>query len=90
MNRRNFLQASLAAPAFAANTDPSPVYRIVTPYTKSGSFGMPGVYPGQVVRVHKDTMRGMEAGPEGAEFVAIGAPGGPGDAVTVQDWWPRD
>jgi len=36
------------------------------------------------------SMRGMEAGPDGAEFVAIGAPGGPGDAVTVQDWWPRD
>jgi hypothetical protein len=43
-----------------------------------------------VIRVHKDTMRGMEAGPEGAEFVAIGAPGGPGDAVNVQDWWPRE
>ena len=46
--------------------------------------------PWDVIRVHKDTMRGMEAGPEGAEFVAIGAPGGPGDAVTVQDWWPHD
>ena len=46
--------------------------------------------PWDVIRVHKDTMRGMEAGPDGAEFVAIGAPGGPGDAVNVQDWWPRD
>ena len=43
--------------------------------------------PWDVIRVHKDTMRGMEAGPEGAEFVAIGAPGGPGDAVNEENWW---
>ncbi|MDQ5822155.1 MAG: hypothetical protein M3540_12010 [Actinomycetota bacterium] len=41
------------------------------------------------VRVHKDTMRGFEGGPEGAEILAIGAPNtGPGDADMVQDWWP--
>jgi mannose-6-phosphate isomerase-like protein (cupin superfamily) len=40
------------------------------------------------VRVHKDTMRGFEGGPEGAEILAIGAPNtGPGDAEVVQDWW---
>jgi mannose-6-phosphate isomerase-like protein (cupin superfamily) len=40
------------------------------------------------VRLHRDTMRGFEAGEEGAEFIAIGAPNtGPGDAETVQDWW---
>jgi quercetin dioxygenase-like cupin family protein len=39
------------------------------------------------VRVHKDTMRSFEAGPEGAEIIVVGAPGGPGDAETVQDWW---
>jgi uncharacterized cupin superfamily protein len=40
------------------------------------------------VRVHKDTMRGFEAGPEGAEILAIGAPNtGPGDADMVNDWW---
>jgi mannose-6-phosphate isomerase-like protein (cupin superfamily) len=43
--------------------------------------------PWDAVRVHKDTMRGFEAGPEGAELIAIGAPGGPGDAQMVQDWW---
>jgi quercetin dioxygenase-like cupin family protein len=43
--------------------------------------------PWDVIRVHKDTMRAMEAGPEGAEFVAIGAPGGPGDAVNEENWW---
>ena len=44
--------------------------------------------PFDAVRVPKDTMRGFEAGPEGAEFIAIGAPNtGPGDAETVQGWW---
>ncbi len=40
------------------------------------------------VRFHKDTMRGVEAGDDGAEFILIGAPNtGPGDAETVQGWW---
>jgi uncharacterized cupin superfamily protein len=44
--------------------------------------------PWDAVRVAKDTMRGFDAGPEGAEFIAVGAPNtGPGDADTVQGWW---
>ena len=44
--------------------------------------------PFDAVRVSKDTMRGFESGPDGAELIAIGAPNtGPGDADTVQDWW---
>jgi len=44
--------------------------------------------PFDALRVHKDTMRSFEAGPEGAEMIAVGAPHtGPGDADTVQDWW---
>ena len=40
------------------------------------------------VRVHRDTVRGFEAGDDGAEFLAIGAPNtGPGDAEMIQDWW---
>ncbi len=40
------------------------------------------------VRVHKDTMRTIEGGDEGAEFLVVGAPNtGPGDAETVQGWW---
>ena len=40
------------------------------------------------LRVHKDTVRSFEAGPEGAEMLAIGAPNtGPGDADVIQDWW---
>lgn len=41
-----------------------------------------------VVRVPKDTARGFEAGPEGVELIAIGAPNtGPGDANVMQEWW---
>jgi mannose-6-phosphate isomerase-like protein (cupin superfamily) len=44
--------------------------------------------PFDALRVHKDTLRSFEAGPEGAEMIAIGAPHtGPGDAEVVQDWW---
>jgi mannose-6-phosphate isomerase-like protein (cupin superfamily) len=43
--------------------------------------------PWDALRVAKETMRGFEAGPEGVEFIAIGAPGGPGDAETTPDWW---
>jgi mannose-6-phosphate isomerase-like protein (cupin superfamily) len=44
--------------------------------------------PWDAVRVHKDTMRTIEGGDEGAEFLVVGAPNtGPGDAETVQGWW---
>ena len=44
--------------------------------------------PWDAVRVHRDTMRTMEAGDEGAEFLIVGAPNtGPGDAEMVQGWW---
>jgi mannose-6-phosphate isomerase-like protein (cupin superfamily) len=43
--------------------------------------------PWHALRVHKDTMRGFEAGPGGAELIVIGAPGGPGDAELEQGWW---
>jgi uncharacterized cupin superfamily protein len=40
------------------------------------------------VRVHKDPMRSIEAGDEGAEFLVVGAPStGPGDADVVRGWW---
>jgi mannose-6-phosphate isomerase-like protein (cupin superfamily) len=41
-----------------------------------------------VVRVESDTMRGLEAGPDGVEILAVGAPStGPGDADMEQGWW---
>ena len=44
--------------------------------------------PLDAVRIHRDTMRNFEGGPEGAEVLAIGAPNtGPGDGPMTQDWW---
>ncbi len=46
------------------------------------------VGPLDAIRVANDTMRNFEAGPEGLELLAIGAPAtGPGDAETVSGWW---
>ena len=45
------------------------------------------LHPWDAVRVSKETWRGLEAGPGGAELIAIGAPGGPGDAEIEQGWW---
>ena len=40
------------------------------------------------LRVPNDTMRGFEAGPDGMEVIAIGAPNtGPGDAEMDYDFW---
>jgi mannose-6-phosphate isomerase-like protein (cupin superfamily) len=40
------------------------------------------------VRVPRETMRGFQAGPEGVEIIAVGAPNtGPGDAEVEQGWW---
>ena len=44
--------------------------------------------PWDAIRVPTTTMRGFEAGPEGMEIIAIGAPNtGPGDAEMTHDWW---
>ena len=44
--------------------------------------------PLDALRVDKDTPRSFEAGPEGAELLAVGAPStGPGDANVLQSWW---
>ena len=44
--------------------------------------------PWDAVRIHKDTMRNFEGGPDGAEIIAFGAPNtGSGDGPMTQDWW---
>lgn len=44
--------------------------------------------PFTAVRIAQDTMRCYEAGPDGAELIAIGAPKtGPGDGDITPDWW---
>ncbi len=54
MDRRNFLQLAAAATAHASTAPGIPAYRIVTPYAPSAHPGMPGPYPGKVVRTHSD------------------------------------
>src|SRR6476469_5927260 len=39
------------------------------------------------IHVKNDTPRGFRAGPEGVVMLAIGAPGGPGDAVNIENFW---
>ena len=45
------------------------------------------VGPYDAIRFDMDTMRGVEAGPEGVEYLAFGAGDDPRDAEMVQDWW---
>jgi uncharacterized protein (DUF362 family) len=54
MQRRQFLQVATAATAAAAVPDRGPAYRVVSPFPRSESPGMPGRYPGKVVRVHSE------------------------------------
>jgi mannose-6-phosphate isomerase-like protein (cupin superfamily) len=39
------------------------------------------------IRFDKDTMRNMEAGPEGIEYIAFGAGDDPLDAEMAPGWW---
>jgi mannose-6-phosphate isomerase-like protein (cupin superfamily) len=40
------------------------------------------------LRIAPDTMRNLEAGPDGIELILFGAPNaGSGDAEVAQDWW---
>jgi mannose-6-phosphate isomerase-like protein (cupin superfamily) len=43
--------------------------------------------PWDAVRIGKGTMRNMEAGPDGAEYLAFGAGDNPQDADMTPDWW---
>jgi mannose-6-phosphate isomerase-like protein (cupin superfamily) len=44
--------------------------------------------PFDAIRIHRETMRNLEGGPNGAEVILFGAPNtGPGDAQLTQGWW---
>jgi uncharacterized protein (DUF362 family) len=53
VDRRLFLQLAAAGPLVGAPVE-NPVYRVVTGYKAAAVPGMPGPYPGQVVRVHAE------------------------------------
>ena len=47
--------------------------------------------PFDALRVPGSTPRGMEAGPDGAEILAVGAPNTDNkDAEMLQDFWPKE
>src|SRR5690349_20367601 len=55
MRRRSFLGLAAASPTLGAATlSGLPEYRIVSTYKPAAQPGMPGRYPGQVVRVHAE------------------------------------
>ena len=44
--------------------------------------------PFDAIRIHRDTMRNLEGGPDGAELIRSGAPNaGPGDVQMSPGWW---
>ena len=44
--------------------------------------------PFDAIRIHRDTMRNLAGGPEGAERILSGAPNaGPGDVQMSPGWW---
>ena len=53
VDRRIFLQVAAAAPLLAVPAD-DPAYRVVSGYKPAAQPGMPGPYPGQVVRVRAE------------------------------------
>ncbi|SPE23739.1 conserved hypothetical protein [Candidatus Sulfopaludibacter sp. SbA3] len=91
MDRRIFLQVAAAAPLLASPVD-EPVYRVVTPYKPAGPLGMPGPYPGQVVRVHAENAinaRTDRVNPELVrQMIAAGMKTLTGDA-RPEDAWAR-
>src|SRR4051794_40701345 len=53
VDRRMFLQVAAATPLLGAPVE-DPKYKVVTPFKPEAKPGMPGPYPGQVVRVHSE------------------------------------
>jgi quercetin dioxygenase-like cupin family protein len=44
--------------------------------------------PFDAIRIHRETMRNLEGGPDGAELILYGAPNaGSNDAQVSQGWW---
>jgi uncharacterized protein (DUF362 family) len=85
------LQVAAASPLLAVPVD-EPVYRRVTRFQPAGPLGMPGQYPGQVVRVHSEASLDTAADKVNRDLVkqmlASGIKALTGDART-EDAWAR-
>lgn len=59
MDRRSFLQVVAATPLLAGKPQ-LPAYRVTSPFKPAPKPGMPGLYPGEVVRVTSDRSLDVE------------------------------
>ena len=91
MDRRFFLQVAATAPLLASPAE-EPVYRVVSPYKPAALPGMPGPYPGLVVRVHSENSIDSASAKVNRELVKEMLAGGmkalTGDA-RPEDAWAR-
>ena len=91
VDRRLFMQFAAAAPLLGSPAG-EPVYRVVSAYKPAAQPGMPGPYPGQVVRVHSENS--IDPGSEKVnrelvkQMLASGMKTLTGDART-EDCWAR-
>src|SRR6266568_314454 len=91
VDRRIFLQVAATAPLLAGPAE-EPSYRVVSAYQPAPKAGMPGPYPGQVVRVHSENSIDSASAKVNRELVkqmlAAGMKGLTGDA-RAEDAWAR-
>jgi uncharacterized protein (DUF362 family) len=91
MNRRHFLQWAAATPLLAASENVPP-YHVVSSFAAAKNPGMPGPYPGRVVRVHSEQSIDADTEAVNAEVVShmisTGICGLTGDAQE-RDAWAR-
>src|SRR3954454_9460609 len=86
-----FLQVAAATPLLGAPVE-DPKYKVVTPFTPAAKPGMPGPYPGQVVRVHSERSLDVATGNADRavvkEMLSTGMKALTGD-INEEDAWRR-
>ncbi len=84
-----FLQVAAATPLLGAPVE-DPKYKVVTPFKPAAKPGMPGPYPGQVVRVHSakslDTSTDQADRAVVKQMLAAGMKALTGDASEADAW----
>jgi uncharacterized protein (DUF362 family) len=84
-----FLQLAAASP-LAGAPEEEPKYKVVTPYRAAEHPGMPGPYPGQVVRVRSERSLDAESGKADRavvrQMLAAGMKALTGDANDLDGW----
>jgi uncharacterized protein (DUF362 family) len=89
VDRRFFLQLAATTPMIGAPAE-NPVYKVVTAYKPLAKPGMPGPYPGQVVRVHAE--RSIDAATDrvdrevARQMISAGIRGLTGDTRDTDAW----